>query len=226
VQKAVDKAYHAIRKAVLDGEFSSGDRLKESVLAATIGVSRTPVREALRRLSAEGLIDFSSSHRAAVAQWGDENISELFRLRSTLESYAASLAAANISTEKTEELILLQDRMESAAQARNRIQFKAISLLNNQFHKIILDASGNKRLVTLMSGLIEMAVILQTYRGYSEADLARSFGHHREMIAAFEARDSEWAGSVMKSHILAARASYLRRQDRTPEAGKVSVGQT
>ncbi len=214
--KAVDRAYQAIRKAVLSGEFGSGDRLKENALAETIGVSRTPVREALRRLSAEGLIDFSSSHRAAVPQWTDHNMREMFRLRSMLESYAASLAAVNITDEQIEELKSLEAAMEQAASDRNRVQFKKISVLNNQFHKIILDASGNRRLVALMSGLIEMAVILRTYHRYSEAELERSFGHHREIIAAFEAHDGEWASSVMTSHILAARASYLRRDEIAP----------
>lgn len=211
MSKAVDKAYHAIRKAVLDGDFSSGERLKESALADSIGVSRTPVREALRRLSAEGLIDFSSSQRAAVAQWTDDNIGELFRLRSMLESYAAFLAATNISKEQIDQLKSLQAKMELSLSDGNRIQFKKTSLLNNQFHKIILDASASRRLVSLMSGLIEMAVILRTYHRYSKVDLERSFGHHRELIAAFEAHDGEWARSVMTSHILAARASYLKR---------------
>lgn len=210
MSKAVDKAYHAIRNAVLDGELGSGARLKESTLAESIGVSRTPVREALRRLSAEGLIDFSSSQRAAVAQWSDDNIGELFRLRSMLEGYAALLAATNISKEQIEELKALEGKMEHSVSDK-QIQFKRISALNNQFHKIILDSSASRRLVVLMSGLIEMAVILRTYHRYSQAELERSFGHHRELISAFEAHDGEWARSVMTSHILAARASYLRR---------------
>jgi DNA-binding GntR family transcriptional regulator len=128
-----------------------------------------------------------------------------------LESYAASLAATNISDVQIVELKSLEAAMEQAACDPTRVQFKKISVLNNQFHKIILDASGNRRLVTLMSGLIEMAVILRTYHRYSLSELERSFGHHREIIAAFEAHDGEWASSVMTSHILAARASYLRR---------------
>lgn len=222
--KAVDRAYQAIRKAVLNGEFSSGDRLKENALAEAIGVSRTPVREALRRLSAEGLIDFSSSHRAAVAQWTDDNMSELFRLRSMLESYAASLAAVNMTVEQIDGLKALEATMEHAAADRSRVQFKKISVLNNQFHKIILDASGNRRLMTLMSGLIEMAVILRTYHRYSDAELERSFGHHREIIAAFEVHDGEWASSVMTSHILAARASYLRRNKAVATAKRAKEG--
>lgn len=116
-----------------------------------------------------------------------------------------------IADEQIDKLKSLEAAMEKAASDRSKAHLKKISVLNNQFHKIILDASGNRRLVNLMSGLIEMAVILSTYHRYSEVELERSFGHHREIIAAFEARDGEWASSVMTSHILAARASYLRR---------------
>lgn len=180
------------------------------VSASAFSFKRSPGKSLKLRLSAEGLIDFSSSHRAAVPQWTDADMSELFRLRSMLESYAASLAAANISDEQIQELKSLQTAMEQAATHRSKAPIKNISALNNQFHKIILDASGNRRLVTLMSGLIEMAVILRTYHRYSQAELERSLGHHREIISAFEAHDGEWASSVMTSHILAARASYMR----------------
>ena len=95
--RAVDKAYEVIRNAVLQGEFGVGFRLKENELAESIGVSRTPIREALRRLNSEGLIDFKSNHRATVARWSEENVEDMFRLRALLEGFATGLAAERIS---------------------------------------------------------------------------------------------------------------------------------
>jgi DNA-binding GntR family transcriptional regulator len=210
VSRAADKAYDEIRKALLGGKFGIGARLKEKDLAATIGVSRTPVREALRRLNAEGLIDFSASHRAAVAQWTGESIDDLFRLRASLEAYAAALSAERISDAAINEMSALADKMEQTSAGKRTIDFDQISLLNSQFHKIILKTAANNRLQILMAGLIETTIVLRTYHRYTPAELMRSFGHHRELIAAFSAHDPEWARSVMTSHILAARASYVR----------------
>lgn len=206
---AADKAYEVIRSALLRGELTDGARLKEKDLAESIGVSRTPVREALRRLNAEGLIEFTSNHRAAVALWSGENVDDLFSLRARLESFAAKLASERITADKIAELEGLAESMEQAARA-NRVSFDRISQLNGQFHKIILEASGSKRLRALMAGLIELPIILRTYHHYTPDELSRSFGHHREMISAFQAHDGEWARCVMTSHILGARASYMR----------------
>ncbi len=210
MSRATDKAYDAIRNAVLQGNFGVGLRLKENDLATTIGVSRTPVREALRRLNAEGLIEFKSNHRATVTQWTGENVDDLFQLRALLEGFATALAAERISDAKINELSALADKMEQTSAGKRPVNFDRLSQLNSEFHRIVMEAAGSKRLQTLMAGLIEMTIILRTYHRYSPSELARSFGHHRELIAAFLAHDSEWARSVMTSHILAARASYVR----------------
>ena len=214
--RAVDKAYDVIRNAVLQGEFGVGFRLKENELAESIGVSRTPVREALRRLNAEGLIEFESNHRATVTRWSDESVEDLFRLRAMLEGFATALAAERISKEQIEVLASLAERMEQTLDGKKRINFDRISQLNSEFHKIILDAAKSKRLQALMAGLIEMTVILRTYQRYTAEELARSFSHHRELIAAFSAREPEWARAVMTAHILAAKSCYLRSNDGTP----------
>lgn len=209
--RAVDKAYDAIRKAVLQGGFEVGYRLKENELAESIGVSRTPIREALRRLNAEGLIDFKSNHRATVAHWSDANVEDIFRLRALLEGFATALAAERLSDSHIQRLTTLADKMEELLGSKKRGDLDLISQFNNEFHKIILEAANSSRLQTLMAGLIEMTVILRTYQRYTKEELRRSFAHHRELIAAFLARDPEWARAVMTAHILAARATYLQQ---------------
>lgn len=224
MSRAADKAYDEIRKALLGGKFGIGARLKENDLATAIGVSRTPIREALRRLNAEGLIEFSANHRAAVAQWTGESIDDLFRLRASLESHAAALAAERISDLGIDQMSVFADKMENTSADKRNIDFDQISQLNSQFHKIILETAGSNRLKILMAGLIETTIVLRTYHRYSVAELSRSFGHHRELIAAFKAHDPEWARSVMTSHILAARASYMRaNSDRNSAKPKTAI---
>lgn len=218
--KATDKAYESIRNSVLQGEFGSGLRLKESELAESIGVSRTPVREALRRLHAEGLIDFASNHRAAVARWSKQSVDDLFRMRVILEGLAAEMAAERISEQQIGEMSALAREMEKLCVGYPKINFDKISTLNSRFHQMIIDAAANKKLAGMMAGLIEMTIVLRTYQRYTAEELKRSFDHHRELVTAFEAGDSEWARAVMTCHILAARASYLRTkapQDETED---------
>jgi DNA-binding GntR family transcriptional regulator len=83
-------------------------------------------------------------------------------------------------------------------------------LSNHEFHKLIVEASGNRRLLTLISSIIEMPLVLGTFGRYGDQDLLRSMSHHREIIAAFEVRDGEWARSVMQCHVLAARHVLAR----------------
>ena len=86
MSSAAEKAYEAIRDGIVGGELPVGGRLREEELAGTIGVSRTPVREALRRLDAEGLVEFSPHRGAQVASWSDQDLDEIFGLRGVLVS--------------------------------------------------------------------------------------------------------------------------------------------
>ena len=219
---AVDKAYRELRDAVLRGTFAMGARLKEVDLAQQIGVSRTPVREALRRLNAEGYVQFTDSQRAAVVSFSRNDVSEVFRLRAMLEGHASALAATLISQEDIKRLITLSRAMENAS---GEGKYDRISKLNGEFHKTILGAANSPRLEILMRSIVELPIILRTFFGYSPAELKRSFGHHRELIAAFQASDPEWAESVMRAHISAARAVYMRGQgDFIEENKSTNVG--
>ena len=109
MSSAAEKAYEAIRDGIVGGVLPVGGRLREEELAGSIGVSRTPVREALRRLDAEGLVEFSPRRGAQVASWSDQDLDEIFGLRAVLESYGASLAATRIGGDALAELAELAD---------------------------------------------------------------------------------------------------------------------
>ncbi|MGF6768326.1 DNA-binding GntR family transcriptional regulator [Paraburkholderia sp. GAS199] len=210
MKRAVDKAYEAIREAILSRELQIGAQLTETDLAAQLGVSRTPVREALRRLSNDGLVQFTSSQRASVASFDVDDAVEIFQLRATLEGMVCSIAATRISDNEVALLEGLADSMEREAREREEGFIERISSLNSEFHRRILEAAGTKRLANVLAGIIELPVVLRTFHRYDDRQLARSLGHHREIIDSFKAGDGEWARSVMQAHILAARASYLK----------------
>jgi DNA-binding GntR family transcriptional regulator len=204
-QTAVERAYAAIRGGIFSGEHPAGGRLREEDLAERIGVSRTPVREALRRLDAEGLVEFMPNRGAHVASWTDQDLREIFALRALLESFGARLAAARIDQQALAALAELCDGMDRALADRDLGHLERVADLNNRFHQGVLAASGSRRLTMLLSSLVEAPLVYRTFRRYSAEQLARSMAHHRELLAALETGDGEWAESVMRSHVLAAR---------------------
>lgn len=203
--KAAEVTYATIRRQILRGERASGEWLREGDLAATIGVSRTPVREALRRLAAEGLVRHEPNRGVQVEDWGVGDLDEIFSLRSQLEPWGCGLAAAT-GLADLDTLGALADRMDEEAR-RHPPDLDAITELNNEFHRTVLEASGNGRLVALVSSVVEVPLVWRTFSHYSPEAMRRSLAHHHEIVQALAARDAEWAESVMRSHVRAAWAS-------------------
>jgi DNA-binding GntR family transcriptional regulator len=208
--RAADQAYDIIRAAIVEGEFAPGERLPEEDLAERAKVSRTPVREALRRLANEGVVEFVANRGAQVAQWSKQDLQELFDLRAVLEGYAARLAAANASDDDIARLSLLADQMEALAQDPTAENLERIAELNNTFHADLIEVAGNRLLAQQVSGLVQMPLVHRTFHNYDADGLARSMAHHRELLVALAHHDVNWAGTVMRSHIYAGRASLQR----------------
>jgi DNA-binding GntR family transcriptional regulator len=202
--RATQGAYEAIKRMLLDGSYQPGEKLSEEDLAQTVGVSRTPVREALRRLHAEGLVDWEANRGASVPAWNDQDLEEIFELRALLEGYGAELAAIRITPDEITRLRDLSADMERHAAVRDP---DGVAVSNAEFHAIILSAGRNLRLSALLGAVVQTPLVNRTFRRYDDAAMARSMAHHRELIDAFESRDRAWAGSVMRAHILAARAT-------------------
>ncbi|MGE0845436.1 MAG: GntR family transcriptional regulator [Flavobacteriaceae bacterium] len=209
--KAVEESYQTIRKAILRGDYPSGMHLKEADLAATLGVSRTPVREALRRLDAEGLVAVTPNSGTRVATWNQSTVREIFELRAIVESYCAGLAANKINDEQVAELHAIVDAMEGLLDCDTKDGVDQLAALNNQFHAIVLEAADNRHLSAFLPGLIDITVVLKTYTRYSRDELLRSCRQHRDLIEALENRDERWSSAVMSLHLLTARSKYLSR---------------
>ncbi len=197
--------YNYLKGEILSGGLQPGAHLREAEIAASLGCSRTPVREAIRQLDSEGLIVFEAHRGARVTSWSESEIEEVFRIRILLEGRAASVAANNIGIDELELLTSLAEQMEDEVASSSPTRYERIATLNNSFHSVIHTASREPMLVNVLKGTIQVSMVRNTFSLYQPAELQRSMGHHRELISALSYGDSEWAESVMRSHIRAAR---------------------
>lgn len=206
--KAAQHAYNILRAAIIDGTYPPGERVTEQEVSATAGVSRTPVREALQRLEAEGLITVTAHQGAVVASWDQGDADDIFELRVMLEGYAARLAAQRASKEDLVELRQLATKQSKEAKKRDAGYIERIADLNNQFHNRLQQAAASSRLQTMLATLSNAPLVYQTFRDYARDDLNRSARHHMELVEAIEAGDGNWAYAVMCAHVMAARRVF------------------
>ena len=172
MSRASDHAYTVIRGMILAGELPPGTQLSEEALALRCEVSRTPVRDALRRLESDLLIRRSESQRSFVADWSDDDIEDAFELRSMLEAQAARRAATRIAPAQLEAL-RHHNRLIGAAISGDRPDIPAFLDNNRAFHEIILTAAGSSRLASLLTRLIEQPVVWRTAQNYDRENLQR-----------------------------------------------------
>lgn len=201
---AAELAYRAIRAAILRGEFASGRALVEKDLGVWLGVSRTPVREALTRLANHGLVVAGHYRRGYVAHFSIDDFQEILRLRSVLEGLAARAAATNLSAAELARLEALQDQMEAtyAELGFERYQDE-FDRLNTEFHQLIAQAARSQRLNQILENALELpALHLSKYAEENEQRMARTHWQHREIIAALKSRNPEWAQAQMAAHLI------------------------
>jgi DNA-binding GntR family transcriptional regulator len=192
---------------ILSGALPPGDQIREEWLAEQCGVSRTPVREALRRLESELFIRRSERQRSYVADWSLDDIEDAFVLRELMEGLAARRAASRISPAQLAALTS-ENRAIGEAISTSPPDVTAFLAHNRNFHAIILEAANSPRLTNLLARLIEQPVVWRTAQSYDVADLQRSHRDHGELLAAFERGDGGWAESVMAGHIRRAFHTY------------------
>lgn len=204
---ASETAYQKIRAFILQGEAVPGMQLTEEKLAEISGVSRTSVRDAVRRLENEMLVVRSASKRLFVADWSDGEVDEMFTLRGMLEAHAAARAARRIEADALDALRAINEQLKDAV---NQSPPDITSFLgaNRKFHDLILECAQSPRLSKLMPALVEQPVVRRTAHQYSKTQLNQSAVDHDELIAAFAAKDADWARSVMTSHIRRAFHSF------------------
>lgn len=211
MSRASDHAYSEIRSLILSGDAPPGTQLKEEQLADICGVSRTPVRDALRRLEAELYVVRSGSQRAFVADWSNEDVDEMFALRGMLEAHAAHRAATRLEPDGLTALRACNAMIESAVRGVVPDISRFLEA-NRSFHAMILAAAGSPRLSATLATLVEQPVVRRTALHYGRDQLEQSAREHAELIQAFDARDPAWAHAVMTGHIRRAFHAFKQRQ--------------
>lgn len=217
---AADRAYEALLDGILSGEYPPGMRLVEEQLARELQTSRTPVREALRRLGAEGTIEWQPNRGAVVPTLRGSDICDVYEIRVLLEGLAARRAAVRVSAAEVRTLSDLCSRMEelvSGTGEGTRV-LPGISRHNLEFHRTIFTAAESSRVAAVLSSVFRISETAHVFARYTPEELLRSFSHHRELVAALANGDAEWAESTMHAHIRAAQAT-VRRELNVAEDG-------
>ena len=209
VQNASAVATELIRQAILDGRLEPGFPLKEQQLAHELGISRTPVREALLVLQAEGLIVTTPNRTAVVREHDANDLRDLYQLRALLEGHAARQAASRITGEELDRLNDSCGRFE----ALSGDDVRGLVKENLLFHHAILAAARSERLSWMVQKVIELPLVYKSYIWYSPDQKRISAHHHRQIAHALGERDAERAELIMREHIFEARDLLVNRPD-------------
>ncbi|MBM3678050.1 MAG: GntR family transcriptional regulator [Actinobacteria bacterium] len=191
----------AVRRAIVEGRVAPGERLKEEELARGLGISRTPVREALLILQAEGLVDAAPNRGATVRAHTADDLEELYELRALLEGYAARRAASRIDDSA---IARLAESCERFARLKGA-PIEGIVAENATFHGLILELADSERLAAMVRSVVQLPLVYRSYAYYSPEQTAISLHYHRQITAALARRDAERAELVMKEHVYEAR---------------------
>lgn len=200
-----ETTYERLCEEIRSGKLPPGSRLRETEIAERLAVSRTPVREAIRRLEADGLVDHLPRSGAVVRKLEYPELMELYEMRTVLEGTAARLAARAASPVELEELVAINDEMRAAA-GRPEV----VIGLNRQFHKLLLDAARNRFLLRAMA-TVENTLLILGSSSMAMPDRAReAVDEHREVLDALLARDGAGAEAAMRRHMERAQFARLR----------------
>lgn len=198
--------FEALREAIINGTLKPGERLMEVTLAEELGVSRTPVREAIRKLELEKLVIMVPRKGAYVADVSKRDVAEVFEIRRALEGLAAQLAADRISDDHLESLERYLVKIADAIEKGDVEQFVSIDM---SFHEELYQASGNERLGQMINNLREY---IQRYRSTSLAHPGRmkqALVEHRKVVEAIGNRDPNLAKKLAEEHIVNAENSLM-----------------
>ena len=200
-----------LRRLVITGELAPGTRIVEDRLAARLGVSRNPVREALQKLAGEGFVELLPRRGAVVAQITAEEAEDLFDVRSSLEPLAARLAARRADADGIDRLRAV---LELARTATDERDLDLLASYNTEFHSVVVQLSGNDYLGLLVSPMARR--VQWVFRTSAATRAPHSWTEHEQLLHAIAAGDEDYAEAVARAHVAAARASYRRVSDAAP----------
>jgi DNA-binding GntR family transcriptional regulator len=192
-------AANRIRDMIIEGRLEQGERINETELGRSLGVSRTPLREALRTIAAEGLIDLRPAHGARVARPSPTEIRGMLEVLAELEAMAGRLACERASAAERDAALDTHRRMIALYAARDRMPYYK---LNQQFHTQVSAMSGNATLTQVQANIQSRLKRVRFVGSDDPQAWAAAVEEHEQMAAALSARDGEALAAVMKRHLL------------------------
>ena len=199
-------AFDKIRNAIFGGKFPPGYQLKEEELAKRFDVSRTPIRQAIRSLADQGLVEIRSNRRSYVTEINEAQFEQQFDLLAFLESYSAGLSAERISKQNIERLRELNAGMQETIETEDNKRFLE---LNAEFHQIIHENSGSNKVLELLHRIIQFPHNLYLKFGQiPDWHNAESVVEHEQIIDALESGDRSFAEIRMRAHTESVRTAF------------------
>jgi len=211
-------AYEQLRAAIVENRYRPGQRLVEQRIAAELGLSRTPVREALRILEAEGLVVSERNRGAIVRPLSPTEVVDLYGLRIRLESYAAELAAERIDDGELAELDAAAERFGAVRLTIDTADLDGVRRLNEanrHLHDRILAAARHARLTAMLTRTVDIPLVFQAFSTFGPAEVERSDLFHHLIVDAIHRHDGRRAARLMAEHITQGRDAVLDAMART-----------
>ena len=202
-----EMVYSTLREAIMSGDLKPGERIVLSKVASDLGVSTIPVREAIKQLATEGLIDLSAHNEATVSRLSEQDFRELADIRVLLESYATRLATEQSTLEFIAELKgELAEMQDCVAQ----VNYKRYGVLNLNFHQTIHAFCGNEQLEKMID-----SITMRTYRAraifsYNQSRLRESFAEHQAIVEAIVAGQAERAAELVAAQTMIGLKLFLQ----------------
>ena len=206
-----NKVFKYIKSQIINGIYSPGETLLELKLAEELGVSRTPIREAIRLLEVEGLVETTAKKGAMVLGISPKDVEDIYAIRQLVEGLAARWAAERMNPLEIRELQKIFDLMEFYAQKQD---VEELAELDNRFHQLIYEASGSKILTLTLTNLHQYVQLARLASLKTKNRLPQTIAEHRAILEAFLAKNPDAAEKALTEHVKHAHNNLMSQDNK------------
>src|SRR5512139_789560 len=205
-----EEVYDSLKKSILHGKLTAGQRLIEEQLAHQVGISRTPVREAFHKLERDELVTRLPKGGFAVRKFTKEDVEEIFGIRSALESYAAYLATLHMAPDK---ISVLEDKLKESEDALEKGDTDKAVQLNTEFHDLLYKSCKSKKLVEMINTFRDYFYRYRSALLHIQDGISSSTKDHRMMLEAMKKKNPRLAERLVRKHLARGKELVLREID-------------
>jgi len=202
------KIYDMLKEAIISGELEPGERIIELELAEKIGISRTPIREAIRQLESKGYFESIEKGGVRVAKISEKEIKDWSEIKNVLNEFAIKKAVNNITYEQLEELEKVLEDIKDAVEEENESK---ISLKNERFHEIIFEASNNGLIKSIGKEFQNYSLLLRSYLSHFTTRRENAYIEHKKIFEALKNKDQNEAVKLMREHSKNSKEALLEQ---------------